>query len=428
MASLSQNTLSLLREKKVVILGAGLTGLSCARFLRKANISFTINDSRENPIKNLAKFSDKNPESKIVLGHWDWEEISQAGIILVSPGIDLTTKEFTKTINPNCLIWGDVEVYCRMSDTPILAVTGSNGKSTVVSLLAHLGQSLGFNVELGGNIGIPVLNHLVKTKKSATALDMLILELSSFQLESLSSMNAIASTILNVSDDHLDRHLTIENYQSIKHKIYQQSHIAIENRDDVRTHVNAIEGSSSNNAEIVISSFGTDTPTKGTFGLSQINSTTYLMFGEQQLIDVQKLPLAGIHNAMNCLAALALGYSAGWSLSDMVEHLASFQGLEHRCEKIETQDGVHWINDSKATNVGATLAAINGFSQLMNDSQRLFLIAGGDGKGADFSVLQSAISDNVFQLVTLGKDGGEIAKLHSNTIKVATLELSLIHI
>lgn len=415
MTSLSQSTLLLLREKKILVLGLGLTGLSCARFLSANNISFAMNDSRENPFNEPCQFSQNTDKHEIVLGAWDTKLISQADIILISPGIDLSTPEIKGFINTDCLIWGDVELFCRLTETPILAVTGSNGKSTVVTLLAHLGKALGYKAELGGNVGVPVLDHLSAEVKPSS-LDFLIVELSSFQLESLSSMQAIAATVLNISDDHLDRHLTLENYCSIKQSIYQQSKTAIINRDDIATYFR----DKNNNQGIV--SFGSDEPKNGHFGLKFINQKTCLMFGEQSLVTLDELPLAGIHNALNYLAALALGHCAGWSLTSMVEHLVDFKGLEHRCQKVLSDSDVVWINDSKATNVGATLAAINGFSKIMQSSEQLILIAGGEGKGADFTPLKVAIADNVSQLITLGKDGDELAKLSETTIKVSTLK------
>ena len=356
------------------------------------------------------------------MGAWDARLISQADIILVSPGIDLSEPEIKDFIKKECLIWGDVELYCRLTETPILAVTGSNGKSTVVTLLAYLGKTLGYKAELGGNIGLPVLDHLtgeVEQSINSSLIKFLILELSSFQLETLSSMQAIAATVLNISDDHLDRHLTLENYCAIKQRIYQQCKTAVINRDDEA----AILESKNNNQKVV--SFGSDEPQKENFGLKVIDEQTYLMFGEQTLIAIGELPLAGLHNALNYLAALALGYSAGWSIDSMVRNLAGFEGLKHRCQKVVTDDEIVWINDSKATNVGATLAAINGLSKVMKPSQQLILIAGGEGKGADFTPLRSAITKQVSQLITLGKDGDKIAELSENTIRVSTLKQAI---
>ncbi|MEO9495342.1 MAG: UDP-N-acetylmuramoyl-L-alanine--D-glutamate ligase, partial [Vibrio splendidus] len=259
---------------------------------------------------------------------------------------------------------------------------------------------------------VPVLDLLTDSQQ---AIDCLVLELSSFQLETLRSMQAMAGTILNVSDDHLDRHKTLANYTAIKQEIYPQCSVAVVNRDDIATQL-------SNNKVQKQLSFGSDKPEVGHFGIETFDGSRYLMFGEDKLIAVDQLPLAGMHNALNYLAALALGLHAGWSLSLMVEALSGFKGLEHRCERIETQDGIQWINDSKATNVGATLAAIKGLSAVVGENNQLILIAGGDGKGADFSPLKDMLAEHIDLLYTLGKDGDKIAQLAENSIKVKTIE------
>lgn len=400
--------LAQLKNKKIVVLGAGLTGLSCVRFLLKNNIACSVNDSRKNPI-DVDIFNANFSNVELFTGEWNAELINRAEVLLVSPGIDLNEDGIRDNITPNCEVIGDVELYCQLSRTPILAVTGSNGKSTVVSLLEYLGNQLGYKTQLGGNIGVPVLDTLNDN------IDCLVLELSSFQLETLRSMKADAATILNVSDDHLDRHKTIENYTAIKQGIYPQSKVAVVNRDDSATHVSINKISNQ-------VSFGSDKPEAGHFGIESINNVSYLMYGAEQLIALNELPLAGIHNALNYLAALALGSNAGWSLPLMVKNLVGFKGLPHRCQRVDSQDGVNWINDSKATNVGATLAAITGLSRLTSKDQQLVLIAGGDGKGADFTPLKAAIENNVSVLYTLGKDGDKIADLSANSIQISSIE------
>ncbi len=403
--------LSGLRNKNIVVLGAGMTGLSCARFLDHHGLVFSINDSRENNTL-AAEVAQHFPNTNFVQGGWNKELIAQAQVLIVSPGIDLATTEISNAITPNCQVIGDVELYCLVADTPILAVTGSNGKSTVVSLLAHVGKELGKNVQLGGNIGVPVLDQLIEEQTSSV--DMLVLELSSFQLETLHSMKALASTVLNVSDDHLDRHKTLANYAQIKQRIYQQSQVAVINRDD------ALTACSSEKMSII--SFGSDEPEVGQFGLRQQNQQTYLAQGENCLIALNELPLAGIHNALNYLAVLALGNSAGWSIVDMVKAFSSFSGLAHRCQKIASDDGIIWVNDSKATNVGSALAAIEGLAPSLVAGNKLLLIAGGDGKGADFLPLKAAIEKHVAQVFSLGKDGRAIAALSKHGRYFDTLE------
>lgn len=451
-----------LQDKNIVVLGAGLTGLSCVRFLHACNITCAVNDNREAPIDTVA-FAQKFPDTKLTLGYWNEDLITQADIILASPGIDLVKTGIKQMIAANAEVWGDIELFCFVNQysekpLPILAVTGSNGKSTAVSMLAHVGNALNVNTALGGNIGQPVLdlftikdardqesNHSEQSHseqshsekqyseqnlsaeqqtKMSSSVEMLVLELSSFQLETITRMHSLAATVLNVSDDHLDRHITLNNYQAIKQRIYQNAAVAITNRDDERTQTLGA-------AQPMIS-FGSDKPTTGHFGLqtSDLTGCTELMFGDEKLIELSALPLAGIHNALNYLAVLALGYSAGWPMNKMIEGLKTFTGLAHRCQVIPTTDNVAWINDSKATNVGATLAAINGLAKTKATDSQLILIAGGDGKGADFSSLKKTFIDNISCLITLGKDGDKIASLVENTsiewIKVTSLKEAVV--
>jgi UDP-N-acetylmuramoylalanine--D-glutamate ligase len=412
-------------DKNIVVLGAGMTGLSCLRFLHAQGLSFAVNDSRTMPFESAneqAQYEQDYPNAQFVFGQWQQSLITNADIIVTSPGIDLISESIAALISKNCQVIGDVELFClvnnsRINPMSILAVTGSNGKSTVVSLLAYLAKVIGKNAALAGNIGEPILDLLQLEHAGDTQRvnqpDIVIVELSSFQLETLTSMQAIAATILNLSDDHLDRHKTLANYQAIKQRIYRQAKIAVVSREDQATNTLV--------AEQQIISFGLNKPEQGDFGLSVIDHKQVLMFGEQGLISIDELPLAGMHNTLNYMAALALGYSAGWSLSAMIENLAGFIGLAHRCQRVISEDDIQWINDSKATNVGATLAAITGLAPTLTGDSKLILIAGGDGKGADFLPLRTIFNREVSQLITLGKDGAEVANLVSDAIQVNTL-------
>lgn len=411
--------LSQLQNKQIVVLGLGLTGMSAVRFLSAHGLTFAVNDSRSNVV-DFDVFKAKYPDVQIELGCWNECLISNADIIIASPGVDITSKYIADIINDNTLVWGDIELYCRVMKNyavPMVAVTGSNGKSTVVSLLDHIGKKLGINTQLGGNVGVPVLETI---ETSENIPELLILELSSFQLETLSSMRAIAGCMLNLSDDHLDRHITLENYREIKQGIYKQCQTAIVNRDDENTSINE----DINVANIV--SFGSDKPENDQFGIATVNSQPCLMFGTQPLIPVHELPIAGIHNALNCLAALAIGKACHWPLEEMVAAIRDFAGLPHRCQVVPSNDGIYWINDSKATNVGATIAAINGLAPTLTDKQQLFLIAGGEGKGADFNPLQKPFEKHIAQLFTIGKDGEKLAKIHGNSEHLPTLEQAVI--
>jgi UDP-N-acetylmuramoylalanine--D-glutamate ligase len=413
----SQRLIASLKQKQILVLGIGLSGLSCARFLQSRGIAFSVNDSRKNPPQRAQfeqEFNQQEAITSLVFGHWDHQLIASADVLLVSPGLDLNAAGISGAINSDCQVWGDVELYCRLQDTPTLAVTGSNGKSTVVSLLAHLGQACGINSQLAGNIGVPVLD-LVDLD-----IDCLVLELSSFQLETLSSMHALAASVLNLSEDHLDRHHTMQNYQGIKQGIYRQCQTAVVNRDDDGSAIT----SPSPDQRIV--SFGSDKPDIGQFGLALHQGESHLMYGEQALIAVSDLPLAGVHNALNYLAALALGVVAGWPLVTMVTHLTQFKGLAHRCQRIDSTDSICWINDSKGTNVGATLAMIQGLAATMTDKQQLFLIAGGDGKGQDFTPLALSLKQQVQHVFGIGQDSKKIMALCQNSSAVTSLQQAVL--
>jgi len=395
---LQQSVTAQLANKRIVILGIGITGLSCARFLHRHHISFAVNDSRAMPI-SPGDFKQQFAANTLVLGRWDQALIAQADILIVSPGINTAAPAIRDAISQDCDVIGDIELFCRLSATPILAVTGSNGKSTVVSMLNYVGNTLGYRVQLGGNIGLPVLDQIDQAPA-----DFMVLELSSFQLETVQSMRALAATVLNLTDDHLDRHKSIENYGAIKQRIYQHCTYALYSRNDSATAPKACYGASQR------LSFGSDQPQGQNFGLAAVKGVSHLMLGDRPLCSLADLPLQGIHNALNYLAVLALGQCAGWDINAMLASLKTFQGLAHRCEVIASSDGIRWINDSKATNVGATLAAIEGLAPTLQGKQ-LFLIAGGDGKGADFSPLISALTTQVEHLITIGKDGQAIAAL-----------------
>ena len=393
---LQQSVTTQFNNKKVVILGIGITGLSCARFLHRHQVEFSVNDSRAMPI-SPGDFKHQFGDNRLVLGKWDQALIAQADVLIVSPGIDMTDPSIKAAVPSQCDIIGDIELFCRLTTTPIIAVTGSNGKSTVVSMLFHVGNELGYKVQLGGNIGLPVLDQIEEHA------DFIVLELSSFQLETVNSMQALSATVLNISDDHLDRHKTISNYAAIKQGIYSHCQTAVYNRDDVATKPNNVY------SDCKQLSFGRDQMAEQ-FGIATIEGTSQLMFGDSALAPLNSMPLQGIHNALNYLSVLALGKAAGWNVEAMLSSLLTFKGLAHRCEVIESQDDICWVNDSKATNVGATIAAIDGLAPTLGD-HNLILIAGGDGKGADFTPLTKALTEQVEHLITLGKDGREIGSL-----------------
>jgi UDP-N-acetylmuramoylalanine--D-glutamate ligase len=417
--------LTAFKGKKIVVLGAGMTGLSCLRFLHAQGLSLIVNDSRQMPFthaEQLSSYQQDYPHCTFYFGQWQHAIIASADIIITSPGIDLDAEGLSIHLAKDCQIIGDIELFCLVNnslDKPIkvLAITGSNGKSTVVSLLNYLGNTLNYHCVLAGNIGEPILNLLTSVKaelNNSILPDVVIVELSSFQLETLSSMQAIAGSVLNISDDHLDRHKTLKRYKAIKQKIYTQARIAVINRDDTATISHVF------NQKVV--SFGVNKPEEGHFGLAIVKQKQSIMFGEQKLVATEQLGLVGLHNYLNYMAALALGLCAGWSLPDMVKNLNGFHGLAHRCQRVYSDDNVQWVNDSKATNVGATLAALDGLGPSLSKGKKLILIAGGDSKGGDFSPLTATLNNDVYQLITLGKDGPKLAELVNNSIAVNSLE------
>ena len=408
---MSSISLTQLKDKRIVVLGLGLTGMSFVRFLTNNELSCAVNDSRaQHPA--FAEFAVNYPECQLYTGQWHREVIAQADILLVSPGVDITLPEIAENISTSAEVWGDVELYARLKDTPCVAVTGSNGKSTVVNLLHHIGQKLGVDTQLGGNVGVPVLDTINESP------ELLILELSSFQLETISSLKPLVASVLNLSDDHLDRHKTMARYTELKQRIYHGAEFAVFNAEDSATVPTT---------DINAYSFSQAVPScsqvnRDNFGVINRQGQAYLAKGEQPLMAVAELPIAGLHNAANCLAALAIGEQLGWEVAKMLEAIKSYQGLAHRCQPVASEDGIRWINDSKATNVGATLAALEGLAPSLATDQKLYLIAGGEGKGADFTPLAPVIAEHVAHVFALGKDQQQILALSANSTAVDSIE------
>ena len=383
-----------LRDKNVVVLGLGLSGQSCVRFLLSHQARVTAMDSRLDLQLNL-------PISPI-LGEFDPAILAGAEMILVSPGIPLSTPAIQAAMAAGAEVIGDIELFARYNHAKLLVITGSNGKSTVTTLLTEMLKLAGKKVAMGGNIGIPALDLL------AQEAEFTVLELSSFQLETTSSLRPLAATILNVSDDHLDRYADKAGYQQAKLRIYQDAQYLICNRDDPLTRPEGRQADYLFGLSASDSGFSWDS-----------HSATVLLDGEA-LLKAADCLLVGGHNMQNIQAAAALALCAGIDKASIVAAARSFVGLPHRCQTVSGYKGVRWINDSKATNVGATVAAIQGLSQTQRG--RLLLIAGGEGKGADFSPLKPWLEAKVDVLLTLGKDGDKIACLKADTIRVATLQ------
>jgi len=374
----------------VLIVGLGKTGLSCARYLSAQGIEVAITDSREKP-PELASLSAELPHVAVFTGGFDEQVFSSADELIVSPGVSLKHPLIKQAMDQGKTILGDVELFAQHVSAPSIVITGSNGKSTVTSLVGIMAREAGKDVRVGGNIGKPVL-ELIEDEEP----DCYVLELSSFQLEYTQSLNAKVATVLNLSEDHMDRYDDFQEYVDAKKRVFRGNGIMVLNRDDER--VMAM-------AEPVrkIISFGLQPAESNQYGLNEYRGDQWLCRGDTRLLNREELLIPGKHNIANALAALAIGEAAGFSQSAMLTALKGFKGLPHRSQFVMELNGVRWYNDSKGTNVGATEAALSGLDG------KVVLIAGGEGKGADFSRLQTVVKDKARALVLLGKDAELIA-------------------
>ncbi len=383
-----------LANKQVVVVGLGLTGQSAARFLLAKQAKVIGMDSRTELNLKLA--------IELSLGEFDQQVLAKADLIVLSPGVDLANAAIQKAIHAGVKVIGDIELFALFNDRPVLAITGSNGKSTVTQLVHDMCQQAGKKALMGGNIGVPALDLL------AQEADVLVLELSSFQLETTSSLHTLAATVLNVTEDHLDRHGSLNKYQQIKLKIFQHCQHPIVNRDDELASTDSVQAFNTYGLSPCQQGFGFDREQ----GMILLNNQPYLAS--------QSCLLVGAHNMLNIQAAAALAKVFGIDDQSIKQAAKRFAGLPHRCQTVLIKNQVRWINDSKATNVGATLAAIQGL--VTNSRQRLILIAGGEGKEADFSALKPVFAESVALLITLGKDGDKIAQLHTACIQVSSMQ------
>lgn len=379
------------------IIGLGETGLACVKYFTSQGIPIVVMDSRENPPK-LAEFKKNYPDIPVFTGGFPKEILAKTKTLVLSPGISQDHPEIMGSLSPNAEIMGDIEILARNITVPVVAITGSNGKSTVTTLVGEMAKAAGIRVGVGGNLGTPVLELLKENP------ELYILELSSFQLETTHSLKPKAVTILNISPDHLDRYVSVMDYQAAKHRIFNNAETIIVNREDPQ-----IPKTRSNDDSKIIS-FGIDIPLENQYGLiKNKDSEIWLARGQELLLPVSALKLKGRHNISNALAALALGESIGLPIASMLSVLRSFPGLPHRAEWVSNYFGVPWINDSKGTNVGATLATLQGLAR--DISGKWVLIAGGVGKNADFSPLVPLIQQHCRAVVLIGEAAKELYTL-----------------
>ena len=389
--------------KKVVIIGLGMTGLSCVDFFMARGVTPRVMDTRVAPAG-----LDKLPEAvERYVGGLNEDWLLTADLIVASPGIALAHPSLSAAADAGVEIVGDIELFCREAQAPIIAITGSNGKSTVTSLVGEMAKAAGLNVGVGGNIGLPALMLLDPER------ELYVLELSSFQLETTSSLRAAAATILNVTEDHMDRYpLGLQQYRAAKLRVYENARACIVNADDALTM--PVRG-----ADDRCISFGVDV---GDYHLNRQQGETWLRVKGEKVLNVKEMKISGQHNYSNALAALALADAAGLPRASSLKALTTFTGLAHRFQLVLEHNGVRWINDSKATNVGSTEAALNG----LHLDGTLYLLLGGDGKSADFTPLSRYLTGDNVRLYCFGRDGAQLAALRPDVaVQTETMEQAM---
>ena len=381
-------------DRRTLVVGLGKTGLSCVRYLYAQGRDIAVADSREAP-PGLDDLRTGWPDIPVYLGQFDQDLFAGFNELIVSPGINIAEPAIARAAEQGARIRGDIDLFAEAADAPVVAITGSNGKTTVTTLLGEMARAAGRRVEVGGNIGIPALDLLGR------GADLYVLELSSFQLETTAELNALAATVLNVSDDHLDRYPDKLTYFQAKQRIFHGCQNAIVNLDDALSTPMARD-----NLRFIC--FGFHRVNPQTFSTREDDQGLWLTFGFDNILNASELKLMGRHNLSNVMAALALGQAAGLPMEAMQKAAREFNGLPHRCEFVRRVSGVDYINDSKGTNVGATVAAIE--SLALDGEGQIVLIAGGEGKGAEFSTLAGPIRTGCRAVVLIGTDADRIAE------------------
>jgi len=378
-----------------VIAGLGRTGLSCARYLHALGWKIAVTDTRAHP-PELAALRELDPAIAVRTGGLDTSMLSEAVCVVASPGIALSAPFFVEARRRGLQIVGDIELFARAVDAPVVGITGTNGKSTVTTLVGRMAERAGIAVRVGGNLGEPALDLLTAAKRAAVPTELYVLELSSFQLEATASLSLKAATVLNVTPDHLDRYASVEDYAAAKARIFARCDTAVINLDDPLVVAMPRPGQRTLSFSLR-ASIGAD------YAVATRDDQWWLTRREEALLPVGAMRIKGLHNAANALAALALGEALGLPLPAMLAELESFAGLPHRSQWVAEVNGVTYINDSKGTNVGATVAAVSGMTG------PLVMIAGGDGKNQEFGALAEAFRGKVRHVVLIGRDAPAIA-------------------
>ena len=388
-------------KQLTVVVGLGRTGLSCAKFLAETNEPFVITDNRKEP-PQLQEFVQAYPHVELALGEFSENLLNEAQQIVLSPGVSLYEPAIAKQAAMGKPIIGDIELFARVIKKPVIAITGSNGKTTVTTVLGLMMKTAGIDAVVCGNIGQPVLQQLHLNP------EYYVLELSSFQLETTFSLQPHAATILNISEDHMDRYTSLQEYIRAKQRIYNFCWTHVVNADEPEIWKNFL-------FKKKLISFGLQNQTD--FSLIEHNHKTFVAYQSHKLMPVEELKLNARYHIQNALAALALGKSAGIPMEAMLKVLRDFTGIRHRCQWVRKYQGVDYYNDSKGTNVGASRAAIVSLGE--SAKGKLILIAGGQGKGADFSALRNVIKRYVKQVVLIGEDAPRLEKALQGYTKIS---------
>ena len=399
-------------NRHVVVLGAGLTGLSLARYLAREGAIVRVADTRDLP-PHANEIESSLPGVKVVKGPFNDATFAGADMIAISPGIAKDQPLIESAVAHGAELVGDIELFARAlpPDQKVLAITGSNGKTTVTALTGALCRAAGLDAVVAGNIGEPVLDVLAAYDPGAVAWpDVFVLELSSFQLETTSSLRATAAAVLNVTDNHLDRYADIDDYARTKARIFAGGGVQVLNRDDMRSIAMRLPGR-------LVQTFGAGVPeSEEAWGLVDRGARRaggpelWLARGGTLLMPVADLRLVGRHNALNALAALALASTVEKIDRPVLAALGSFEGLPHRMQRIADVGGVLFVNDSKGTTVAATRVALAGLGR------PVILIAGGDGKGQDFAPLRAAVDAHCPAVLLIGRDAAVIERALAGTM------------
>jgi UDP-N-acetylmuramoylalanine--D-glutamate ligase len=399
------------KPSSAVIVGLGRTGLSCARYLHALGWKIAVTDTRAQP-PELAGLRQLDPRIPVSAGGLDIRLLDDALCVVASPGVSLSVPFFVEAQRRGLEIVGDIELFARAVDAPVVGITGTNGKSTVTTLVGRMAARAGIKVRVGGNLGEPALDLLTSARADAEPTELYVLELSSFQLEAIRSLDLKAATVLNVTADHLDRYRSIEDYAIAKARIFVRCDTAVINLDDPLVVAMPLQGQRTLGFSLR-ATIGAD------YAVATRDGEWWLMRRDEPLMPVSGMKIKGLHNAANALASLALGEALSLPMAAMLSELATFAGLPHRSQWVADVNGVTYINDSKGTNVGATIAAVSGMAG------PLIIIAGGDGKNQDFAPLADAFRGKVRHTVLIGRDADAVARaLHgvSTTETCASLE------